>query len=111
MLQKILLCIMIGAGAFMLGTGVAMPSVLHVAFGVIVMGGGVILLQLHLAETASNYDEKTNRYYKFAKNPGDNPHHGVCPICYTLQPVIYTTVGKPRRYGVYCTRHNEQWFS
>jgi len=75
-------------------------------------------------KTAVDYDEKNNRFYKYAKK-SDNPKRAVCPKCkkeqaenanefpdndYLLRPLIHSIYGDKKYHGVYCWFHGEVWF-
>lgn len=91
-----------------------------IIFGIIIF----ILLCLFafyffVIKTGVEYDEKNNRFYKYAKK-SDNPKRAICPKCekeyknsplgIALRPLIHSVYGDKKYHGVYCWFHGETWF-
>lgn len=115
-LEKIIGIAIFVISVFMLVNGIINNWTGHILFGVIGLFAGVAVFWWCLIENSPIHDEKTNRFYKYAKE-SDNPKRAICPKCKdedalvaTMRPLIHSVYGDKKYHGVYCWFHGEMWF-
>ena len=117
-MQKFIAVAIIIISVAMLIIGRVNDRIGYIIFGVIGFIAGIYILVNCFIENSPIHDEKTNRFYRYAKTT-DNPNRAMCPKCkpeykdyplLAVRPLIHSVYGDKKYHGVYCWHHGEVWF-